>query len=349
MNQEILKLQELIESEPLREFDVVVWLQGDRFDRGKKVVELFLNGYSGSIVLTGNNILTGKGARLGEENVSLTEMKSWLEKKGIENDCVVIDDKSMNTSDQALNVISLALKNNWRSIALVGSPYHQMRAFLTFIKKANQLGWTGDIYNQPAAIDKFDIPGGRNKTSDEIFYEELDKMDRYKADVATIGEGLNYISKRDDVILIRPAIITDASLLFNLRNDPITRSNSFNKNIIDWGEHLVWLQNSLENINRKIFIATNKSSDPIGQLRFDIYGNSAEISLAISQEFRGKGYGQKILQKGVVDFSNANKIYKFKAKIKSSNIASVKIFLRAGFVEVSEKDGIKELEYLIAV
>jgi len=61
--------------------DVIVWLQGDRYDRSKKVLSLFKEKWADEIVISGNNILIGPTKRKGENNISLNEMVEWLKKE----------------------------------------------------------------------------------------------------------------------------------------------------------------------------------------------------------------------------------------------------------------------------
>jgi hypothetical protein len=44
-------------------------------------------------------------------------------------------------------------------------------------------------------------------------------------------------------LIIRKATIDDAPILFNWRNDELTRRLSKNTNVVKWNEHVVWLKN----------------------------------------------------------------------------------------------------------
>jgi len=193
MNKQIKKLKNFIESQSLCKADIIVWLQGDRFDRGKKVLELYRAGYSNLILLTGNNELIGKGKRMGEDNVSLVDMEKWLIKNKVKKIDILVESNSMNTHDQAVNVLRLAQNKKWKSIILVGSTHHQLRAFLTFLKQAKKIDWQGKITNQPVKIDLDDVPSGRDKTSKEIFNDELLKLDLYDNCISSVEDGISYL------------------------------------------------------------------------------------------------------------------------------------------------------------
>ncbi len=174
--------------------DVIVWLQGDRYDRGYKAVELYNKKFSKKILISGNNVLLGD-KKAGEDNISIDDMVNFLLKKGVNKDNIIIDDKSMNTLDQAINIFKIIKKKKWQKIILVGSSYYQPRAFLTFLKQADIVNWKGRIINQPALIDWEEKPSGRDKKTKIIFIEEYKKIKKYKNDLCSHEEGIKYLNK----------------------------------------------------------------------------------------------------------------------------------------------------------
>lgn len=188
-------LQRLIEQERPKGSDAIVWLQGDRYDRGEKVLGLFQKNFASFIFLTGNNELLGKDTRPGEDNVSLSAMAQWLMDRGVPEIAIHIDDRSMNTREQAIYVMDEALTRAWKRILLVGSRHHQARPFLTFLKRMKEVGWDGEIVNQPAMeIGGWQsVPGGRNKTMEQIFQDEVEKLKTYRDHVASVADGIQYL------------------------------------------------------------------------------------------------------------------------------------------------------------
>jgi len=187
---EFQKLLTLLLAEQPEKAEAAVWLQGDRFDRGEKVLTLLKENFAPRVILTGNNVLVGKSARPEEENVTLTEMAEWLQARGIASGRIMIDNQAMNTREQAENVLALAQKNDWRTIILVASPYHQVRAFLTFLKRAREISWVVRFINQPAELSLNVLPSGRTKSAAEYLLEEECKIRDYADEVATVREGL---------------------------------------------------------------------------------------------------------------------------------------------------------------
>lgn len=196
-DEKIRKIFDYIVCQKPEKSDVIVWLQGDRFDRGNKVLELFKNNFTPKILISGNNVRAGKPGELDAfHDTNLGENKAFLIKNGISENNILIDDQSINTGLHPQNVLALAKKYNWTKIILVTSPYHQLRVFLSFVKYLNENNSDVRIINQPAMdLSWDDVAGGKTKTRTELFAGELMKIEEYKEDVATFEQGLAYINK----------------------------------------------------------------------------------------------------------------------------------------------------------
>jgi uncharacterized SAM-binding protein YcdF (DUF218 family) len=186
--------QKLLEQAP-EPAEVLVWLQGDSFDRGQKVLELYHQQFANLILLTGNNDSVGPHAKSGEDGVSLFAMRQWLVDKGVPADKITLDDKSFNTKDQSINVVKLTIAEKWQKIIVVSSSYYQPRAFLTFIKAAVVLGYQGKIISQAVFIDLAAVPGGRSDTAGNLLKLEAAKTEDYqtKGDAAGYNDGFKYL------------------------------------------------------------------------------------------------------------------------------------------------------------
>lgn len=174
-----LEILKKMEQEQAENSDAAVWVQGDRFERGKKILELFNAGYAPKILLTGNNVLVGEKTAKGTNNITIVETRRWLRQRGVSSSKIIIDKNSYNTYEQAINVLSLARRLGWKKILLVASFYHQPRAYLTFLKASKKVDWAGKIINQPTRIDWKHKPKGRDKTARELALEEIEKIDLY--------------------------------------------------------------------------------------------------------------------------------------------------------------------------
>ena len=135
------------------------------------------------------------------------------------------------------------------------------------------------------------------------------------------------------MISFRKANEKDLEFLFNLRNEEAVRLVSFNSNPISLDAHREWFEKKLSSGDSFIFIA-EFDGQPIAQARFDLDHNNgeAEINIAVTENFRGKGYGSEILkslsQQFLKDFP---KIEAVRAFVKPDNPASLRSFEKAGY------------------
>jgi RimJ/RimL family protein N-acetyltransferase len=147
-------------------------------------------------------------------------------------------------------------------------------------------------------------------------------------------------------LIAKPATIEDAELLFIWRNDIETRMNSANTKKIKFEDHLVWLDKTINDINKFLFIfyILDQSGDnyiPVGTTRmdYDVAQNIYELSWMVAPKKRGKSIGKTIVSR-TVDFLFGKNI---KARIKFGNNASCKIaeyvgmkYIHAGFIKGEE-------------
>ena len=127
--------------------------------------------------------------------------------------------------------------------------------------------------------------------------------------------------------VLRPASFRDIENVFLLSNDTEVRKNSIHERKISWKEHVSWFNETLSNKKCMFFIAETEDEQCIGQIRFSIKGKECIVSISISEQFRGRHFGSKVLRKAMDSVSQQT----YFAYIKESNIASQKMFERIGF------------------
>jgi UDP-2,4-diacetamido-2,4,6-trideoxy-beta-L-altropyranose hydrolase len=142
---------------------------------------------------------------------------------------------------------------------------------------------------------------------------------------------------------LREAVEADAKLLFAWVNDPIVRASAMSQDPIEWEGHETWFTNKLSDDSCFIFIAED-SGTPIGQVRFDREGDSAEVDVHLAPDQRGKGYGSLLIAEGVKKCFAESTIMTIDALVKEDNEASKKAFLKAQFLEVGMKDDLVHLQ-----
>jgi RimJ/RimL family protein N-acetyltransferase len=80
-------------------------------------------------------------------------------------------------------------------------------------------------------------------------------------------------------------------------------------------------------------LAINGEDMPLGQVRFDVNGAEAVISISLDAEYRGYGYGSRIIMSAAQKLFQTYQVQVIHAYIKQGNQASTRAFLKAGFLE----------------
>ncbi len=128
---------------------------------------------------------------------------------------------------------------------------------------------------------------------------------------------------------LRPATLDDAALLRHWRNDPTTRANSRSQAEVSDEEHLSWLRATLGNAERRLLVA-EQAGRPVGQVRLDKQGPTAEVSITVAPEARGSGLSSWLLR-SLEPVARELGVTTLIAEIHRDNQASIKAFKRAGF------------------
>ena len=144
-------------------------------------------------------------------------------------------------------------------------------------------------------------------------------------------------------LALRPAMLTDASLLLEWFNESQTRQNAFNADQITRPAHTEWLRKKLANKNScQLYIAQTKSGMPLGMIRFDrdVSTNLKPdhelwwLSYSVDVSFRGLGVARVLVDQGIERLAGeVVGAFVVKALVKTSNTASRKIFSRLSFTE----------------
>jgi uncharacterized SAM-binding protein YcdF (DUF218 family) len=117
--------QFLIVSAPITKSDVIIVLSGGQGNRVDKAVELYKNGLSKTIIMTGETILTASIPK---------HMKARAINQGIPASHIRIEDQSTSTYDHPTRCLPLIKELNAKSILLVTSNFHTRRSLKAFTK-----------------------------------------------------------------------------------------------------------------------------------------------------------------------------------------------------------------------
>lgn len=137
---------------------------------------------------------------------------------------------------------------------------------------------------------------------------------------------------------LRRTTAEDCRFLFELRNDEAVRKNSFQTDEISYEQHQNWFSKKIVDENVLMYILAFKK-EKIGQVRVDIENREGEISYALTESARGKGFATWMLQKLEEELQQEKRVKTLLAEVKEENIASRKIFLKLGYEEMKTTFG----------
>lgn len=153
------------------------------------------------------------------------------------------------------------------------------------------------------------------------------------------GRGARRVAERlfPTELRLRDAQPEDCDLVFQWANDPVARSASFHMDPITWEEHTLWFGAQFRDEKSVFWIAVTAEGEPIAQIRFDIREGEAEISISLGPDFRGYGWGERLLRMACRELFRQRKADRIRALVKKDNPASQRSFERAGFTRNGDR------------
>jgi spore coat polysaccharide biosynthesis predicted glycosyltransferase SpsG/ribosomal protein S18 acetylase RimI-like enzyme len=143
-------------------------------------------------------------------------------------------------------------------------------------------------------------------------------------------------------VCIRQVRSEDVADLWRWRNDPETRRNSLNTELVPWALHVQWFNASLSNPDRLILIG-EAAGAKCGMIRFDRRGqeNAWEISIGVAPEFRARGVGTALLSRACAELaSRRGGVISLLASVRCTNVPSLRMFKKCGFEFEAQTDGL---------
>jgi RimJ/RimL family protein N-acetyltransferase len=142
---------------------------------------------------------------------------------------------------------------------------------------------------------------------------------------------------REALLRLRPASLDDEQLLLDWRNDPETRTASFETAIVPPAVHRAWLEASLTSADRVMRIG-EVGGRPVGVVRLDRRGDEAVVSITVAPTARGSGLANALLLQAR-SLADQVGISRLRARIRRTNVASIRAFAAAGFVDSPSEVG----------
>ena len=147
---------------------------------------------------------------------------------------------------------------------------------------------------------------------------------------------------------LRPVQARDSAQLLTWTNDPATRQQSFSPAPVPLTQHEAWLAGQLAQPERYLLLlaVATDTEEPAGLIRFALTIDNedtaqasrtvATLSYSLGPAHRGRGWAAPLLLAGTRAVLAAfPQVVRVLGEVKADNVASVRAFRRAGFVEVA--------------
>lgn len=136
---------------------------------------------------------------------------------------------------------------------------------------------------------------------------------------------------------LRRTVDSDCETFWDWANDPEARAASFRSKAISWEEHAKWFRAKMADPKAILYTATNKDGGLVGEVRYQIEGKRAQLSISVDRRYRGRGLGQKLLTLATEKVFQDSAIECIDARIKPANTPSLKLFSSVGFLCLSSE------------
>jgi len=177
----------IIDNDIISKSDAIVLLEGDGYHRYNKAVSLYKDSWADKIIFSGGITDYEYGS------FPFVDILPKILSAGVVETDIIHENVSLNTYQQALEVIKIAKRFNWKKLILVASHEHQYRAYLTFLKQVLESKSNIILYNSPARnLGWFNDSGwGIRFNRLEIEFERIEKYSKI-GHLATFSEVIEY-------------------------------------------------------------------------------------------------------------------------------------------------------------
>jgi uncharacterized SAM-binding protein YcdF (DUF218 family) len=177
----------LVDNDCIKVSDAIILLEGDGLNRYQHAIDLFNQGAAGFVVFSGG-ITNYKYGSFPYEDVLPHILKT-----GFPSDKLIHEARSLNTREQAVEIVKLAKTNNWKRLILIASNDHQYRVYLTFLKEVLVSDVPLVLYNSPVRTLKWFEETGWGLRFNRL-ESEFEKIDTYTdlGHLATFDEAISY-------------------------------------------------------------------------------------------------------------------------------------------------------------
>ncbi|MBI4326591.1 MAG: UDP-2,4-diacetamido-2,4,6-trideoxy-beta-L-altropyranose hydrolase [Chloroflexi bacterium] len=197
---------------------------------------------------------------------------------------------------------------------------------------ARHLGWHADLTPDRLAHEIESL------LDDAAARAEMSR--RGRALVDGLGGFRVWLHLNEDTLCLRSVTADDCRLVWEWANDTGVRAASFSSEPIPWENHVAWFSARLADPDCRFWLATDTEQRPVGQVRFNMAGREATISVSLDAGRRGKHLGALLIWLACRKLFREAPVEMINAFIKPGNAMSIRAFEKSGF----EKAGAKEVK-----
>jgi UDP-2,4-diacetamido-2,4,6-trideoxy-beta-L-altropyranose hydrolase len=164
------------------------------------------------------------------------------------------------------------------------------------------------------------------------------------------GRGAERVAAFLSDLELRRTLESDCQAFWEWANDAEARAASFRCKAISWEDHKNWFRGKLVDPKAILYTATNRDGLPVGEVRYQIEGKRALLSINLSARFRNRGLGGKILAVATEKLFQECEVESIDAYVKPMNEVSLKLFAGAGFSRFGSEviEGQEGIRFMLA-
>ena len=177
----------IVNNDIVSQADAIILLEGDGFNRYRHAARLYNQGIATKIVFSGGIVDYDYGS------YPFNDIEPLLLNEGVAVKDIIHENISLNTREQAVQIIKLADERKWKRLILVASPEHQYRAYLTFLKEILRTKMDIVLFNSSANNLKW-FENSNWGIRFERLDQEFTRIEKYSSlgHLATYSEAIDY-------------------------------------------------------------------------------------------------------------------------------------------------------------
>lgn len=141
------------------------------------------------------------------------------------------------------------------------------------------------------------------------------------------------------LVILRKANESDIGDIYKFLHRDFVKKYSEKGERAEWEHHRRWYKFLINSESYLLYIIEDENGKFLGQLKFELEGETSIISIYLVERARGKGLGKGILEMGIEELAHeSDEADVVLAYILEENDASINLFTSCGFKYEREED-----------